>query len=190
MIKPSKKNTKKQRVKGALLIMLRSSNKGTPILQKRRFGGILYWCDWGAPFLLLFWSSVTTPLLKLCYYTSLIRVSLEHLCYIFSRALLLNPIGANWINYSIFLSKIVVINIYLNNMTLTFCIQLNFTLETSCDNIWNCLNPHVTWFALLKRNSDGAPLMENSPQVEGMRKMIHKRRKLFLEEERSTSLEE
>ena len=22
---------------------------GTPILKERRFGGILYWCDWGAP---------------------------------------------------------------------------------------------------------------------------------------------
>ena len=29
----------------------------------------------------------------------------------------------------------------------------------------------------LKRNSDGAPLLENSPQTEGMRRNLHKRRK-------------
>ena len=79
---PSKKKYKKRRRKGASLIMSRSSKNGTPILQKRRFGGILYWCDWGAPFgalnrvicsapfLLLFWSSANTPLLELRYYSS------------------------------------------------------------------------------------------------------------------------
>ena len=51
------------------------------------------------------------------------------------------------------------------------------TLETSCGDIWNCLTPHVTWLALLKRNSDGAPLLENSPQTEGTRRILHKRRK-------------
>ena len=52
---------------------------GTPILKEQRFSGIPRWCDWGAPngviygapFLLLFWSSVTTPLLELRYYSSL-----------------------------------------------------------------------------------------------------------------------
>ena len=61
--------------------MLRSSKNRTPILQERRFGGFLYWCDWGAPFgapnrvicgapfLLLFWSSVNISLLELRYYS-------------------------------------------------------------------------------------------------------------------------
>ena len=54
-----------------------------------------YYSSFGALLLLLFWTFVITPLLELCYYSSLIRVRLEHLCYTFSRALLLNPIGAN-----------------------------------------------------------------------------------------------
>ena len=36
---------------------------------------------------------------------------------------------------------------------------------------------HVTWKAFLKRNSDGALLLENSPKTEGMRRILHKRRK-------------
>ena len=46
---PSKKKYKERRRKGAPLIMSRSSKNGTPILKERRFSGILYWCDWGAP---------------------------------------------------------------------------------------------------------------------------------------------
>jgi len=46
---PSKKKFKERRRKGAPLIMSRSSKNGTPILKERRFSGILYWCDWGAP---------------------------------------------------------------------------------------------------------------------------------------------
>ena len=36
---------------------------------------------------------------------------------------------------------------------------------------------HVTWLALLKRNFEGAPFLENSPQTEGMGRILHKRRK-------------
>lgn len=36
---------------------------------------------------------------------------------------------------------------------------------------------HVTWLDLLKRNSDRAPLLENSPQTEGMGRILHKGRK-------------
>ena len=80
---------------------------GTPILKERRFGGILYWCNWGAPngviccapFLLLFWSSVSTPLLEFSYYSSFGAPLLLFFWSSVSRALLLNPIGANWNNY-------------------------------------------------------------------------------------------
>ena len=36
---------------------------------------------------------------------------------------------------------------------------------------------HVTWLALLKRNSEGAPFLKNSPQTEGMGRILHKGRK-------------
>ena len=36
---------------------------------------------------------------------------------------------------------------------------------------------HVTWLALFKRNSEGAPFLENSPQTDGMGRILRKRRK-------------
>ena len=121
---PSKKKYKERRRKGAPLIMSLSSktelwfskNGGSAVFcgdaievhRTEWFAVHRFYSSFGVPFLLLFWSSITTPLLELryytpllelCYYSSLIRVRLEHLCYTFSRALLLNPIGANWNNY-------------------------------------------------------------------------------------------
>ena len=91
--------------------------------------------------------------------------------------------------YYIFVSELVMIKhkyLILWNMILFETITVLFsvhnsilfsTLETSCGNICNCPDPHVTWLALLKRNSNGAPLLENSPQAEGTRRIFHKRRK-------------
>ena len=74
---PSKKKYKERRRKGAPLIMSRSSkqNSDSQRTEVRRYSDA---CDWGAPnrviwvapFLFLFWSSFTTPLLELCYYSS------------------------------------------------------------------------------------------------------------------------
>ena len=83
---PSKKKYKERRRKGAPLIMSRSSkaelrfskNGGSAVscgdaIEVHRtewFAVHRFYSSFGVPFLLLFWSSVTTPLLELRYYSS------------------------------------------------------------------------------------------------------------------------
>ena len=55
--------------------------------------------DLRSPFLLLSWSSVSTPLLEFRYYSSFGAPILLLFWSSVSRALLLNPIWANWNNY-------------------------------------------------------------------------------------------
>ena len=52
------------------------------------------------------------------------------------------------------------------------CCLITGLFETGSHNPAGPVHNHVTWLALLERNSDGAPLLENSPQTEGMRRTL------------------